>query len=43
VFEGLLENLRFQRVLAQEPMKFANLVLQMLAAVRLPWATSDAR
>jgi len=28
VFEGLFENLRFQRLLAQEPMKFANLVLQ---------------
>src|SRR5262249_9933524 len=27
-FEGLFENLRFQRLLAQEPMKFANLVLQ---------------
>src|SRR5262245_41539578 len=26
--EGLFENLRFQRLLAQEPMKFANLVLQ---------------
>src|SRR5215831_14446139 len=28
VFERLFENLRFQRLLAQEPMKFANLVLQ---------------
>src|SRR6266436_294520 len=28
MFEGLFENLRFQRLLAQEPMKFANLVLQ---------------
>src|SRR5262245_38676670 len=26
--EGLFENLRFQRLLGQEPMKFANLVLQ---------------
>src|SRR5947207_11252662 len=28
MFEGLFENLSFQRLLAQEPMKFANLVLQ---------------
>src|SRR5262245_43572474 len=28
MFEGLFENLRFQCLLAQEPMKFANLVLQ---------------
>src|SRR5262249_19059678 len=28
MFEGLFENLRFQRLLAQEPIKFANLVLQ---------------
>src|SRR6266404_3873451 len=28
MFEGLFENLRFQRLLAQEPMKFANVVLQ---------------
>src|SRR5499433_2277872 len=28
MFERLFENLRFQRLLAQEPMKFANLVLQ---------------
>src|SRR6478672_8210045 len=28
VFEGLFENLRFQRLLAEEPMKFANLILQ---------------
>src|SRR5215813_13906973 len=28
MFEGLFENLRFQRLLAQKPMKFANLVLQ---------------
>src|SRR5262249_803928 len=28
VLEGLFENLRFQRLLAQEPMKFANLILQ---------------
>src|SRR5215831_13236326 len=28
MFQGLFENLRFQRLLAQEPMKFANLVLQ---------------
>src|SRR5262245_54157416 len=50
--EGLFENLRFQRLLAQEPMKFANLILQspiieagttsspLPAAVRLPCATS---
>jgi hypothetical protein len=28
VFERLFENLRFQRLLAEEPMKFANLILQ---------------
>src|SRR5215831_15437242 len=28
MFEGLFENLRFQRLLTQEPMKFVNLVLQ---------------